>query len=271
MFNKVKMTVIATSMVVAPLMASESFGGIGASVYQSHNGAKIIDVIPGTPAAESKLQAGDLILSVDGEKLKGKNIEESTEILRGLNNKPLEIVFVSHGDTLSTVLRRIQITVANLEAKNVESRLGQKSEYDAAELQDYAESIESDKQLVAVLKKGAVVKSDATVNAKSLNGVFVTRTKEFSPKAKTPTVEKTSSVKLRNVSRTGVGFNIETAGRAIASITTADGTVIARASCEHAQAGYNSLKWNLENVPSGHYTVTVEHNGFVSSRSVLLK
>lgn len=271
MIDKVKKTVFMVSLMVAPLMAAESFGGIGVSIYQAHNGVKIIDVIPGTPAAESKLQAGDLIISVDGEKLKGKSFEESKDLLRGLNNKPLEVTFVSYGDTLSTVLRRTQITVTNLEKNSVESWFGQKSEYDGSELRTYAESTEYDKQLVAVLNKGTVVKSDTSVNAKSLKGIYVNRTEEFAFKVKVPAANNTSSIRLGNVSRTTVGFDLETAGKAIVSITTADGSVIAKLAIENCRVGYNSLNWNMENIPSGRYTIAVEHNGFTSSKNILMK
>lgn len=36
-------------------------------------------------------------------------------------------------------------------------------------------------------------------------------------------------------------------------------------------AGYNSLNWNSGNVSSGRYTVTIEHNGSISGKNVLLK
>lgn len=148
---------------------------------------------------------------------------------------------------------------------------GQKLEYDGSELRTYAESVENDKQLVAVLTKGTVVKSDSSVNAKSLKGIYVNQTEEFASKTKVSAANNTSSIRLRNVSRTTVGFDLETAGKATVSITTADGSVIAKLAIENGRIGYNSLNWNMENIPSGRYTVTVEHNGFVSSKNILMK
>ena len=63
-FNKI---FVLAALAVAPLMASESFGGIGVSIYQSYDGVKIAEIIPGTPAAESNMRAGDVIVAVDGE------------------------------------------------------------------------------------------------------------------------------------------------------------------------------------------------------------
>ena len=61
--NTKKILLLAT-LSVAPLMASESFGGIGVSIYQSRDGVKIAEIIPGTPAAESNLQAMSSSLSM---------------------------------------------------------------------------------------------------------------------------------------------------------------------------------------------------------------
>ena len=51
----------------------------------------------------------------------------------------------------------------------------------------------------------------------------------------------------------------------------ADGAVVATLVSENARPGYNSLKWNSENVPSGRYMVTIEHNGSISGKNVVLK
>ena len=145
---------LMATLLVTPLMASDSFGGIGVAFYQVPNGVKVTEVIPGTPASESKLKAGDVIIAVDGESLNGKSIEESKMKLRGLENKPLEITFLSNKDTLSTVLRRTQITVTDLKNEQIESWYGNKSELSAQELETLASSNENDKQLVAVLQNG---------------------------------------------------------------------------------------------------------------------
>jgi membrane-associated protease RseP (regulator of RpoE activity) len=266
-----KTILLLASVAIAPLMASESFGGIGVSIYQSYDGVKIAEIIPGTPAAESNMRAGDVIVAVDGESLKGKTIEESKAKLRGQKNKPLEVIYVSKGDTLSTILRRTQITVKDLESERVESWYGDKSEYSAQELETFASATENSKQLVAVMQNGSVVKSDASVSAKSLNGIYVDQVDEFAPKVKSQSASKPSSAKLKMLTRTTVAFELKSAGRTVVSIMDPDGAVIAKLVNENARAGYNSLNWNSGNVPSGRYTVTIEHNGSISGKNVLLK
>ena len=262
---------LGLALSASPLLASESFGGIGVSIYQVREGVKVAEVIPGTPAAETKLQKNDVIIAVDGKSLKGKSIEDSKAKLRGQKNKPLEITFVSNGDTLSATLRRTQITVRDLESERVESWYGDKSEFNAQELETFASATEFNKQLVAVLQNGTLLKTDAQVAAKSLNGIYVEKIDEFSPKVKPSNVNKSSSATLKGFSRTSVGFELKSAGRAVITIMDADGAVVAKLVSENAQSGYNSLKWNSENVPSGRYMVTIEHNGSVSGKNVVLK
>ena len=254
-----------------PLLASESFGGIGVSIYQVRDGVKVAEVIPGTPAAESNLRSGDVIVAVDGAPLKGKSIEESKAKLRGQKNKPLEITFVSGVDTLSVTLRRTQITVKDLESERVESWYGDKSEFNAQELETFASATESNKQLVAVLQNGTLLKTDAQVAAKSLNGIYIEKDDEFAPKVKPSNANKSPSATLKGLSRTSVGFELKSAGRAVISIMDADGAVVATLVSENARPGYNSLKWNSENVPSGRYMVIIEHNGSISGKNVVLK
>jgi C-terminal processing protease CtpA/Prc len=69
MKNLIKASLLS-AFVAAPLMADEEFGGIGVTIYQTREGVRVAEVIPGTPAAETKLQAGDVITAVDSVSLK---------------------------------------------------------------------------------------------------------------------------------------------------------------------------------------------------------
>ena len=159
MKNFVKASLVA-AMLAAPLMADESFGGVGITIYQVREGVKVAEVIPGTPAAETKLQAGDVITAVDGVSLKGNDIETSKSMLRGQVNKPLEITFVSEGETYTATIRRAQITVKDLDSKAVSAWYGEKTEVNVHELETFASAKVDDKQLVAVLNRGNLVKED---------------------------------------------------------------------------------------------------------------
>ena len=268
--NKFVKASLIAAMLAAPIMADEEFGGIGVTIYQIHDGVKVAEVIPGTPAAETKLQAGDVITAVDGVSLKGNDIEASKSMLRGQVNKPLEITYMSEGETYTAVIRRAQITVKDLESAKVESWYN-KAEFNAQELATYASATESNsKQLVAVLQQGSLVASDKNVKATNLNGIYVERANEFGPKM-TKQLNKPSSSALKGFSRKAISFNLSAAGTAIITVLNSDGAEVASLRADNAQPGFNTLRWNGDNLPSGRYLVRIEHNGSVSGKNAVLK
>lgn len=268
--NKFIKASLVAAMLAAPIMADEEFGGIGVTIYQTRDGVKVAEVIPGTPAAETKLQAGDVITAVDGVSLKGNDIEQSKSMLRGQVNKPLEITYTSEGESYTTVIRRAQITVKDLESEKVESWY-KKSEFNAQELETYASATESNsKQLVAVLQQGSLVATDKKVDATNLNGIYVERANEFAPKA-SKQLNKPASSSLKGFNRKSISFNLSSAGNAVVTILNSDGAEVATLRADNAQPGFNTLRWNGENVPSGRYLVRIDHNGSVSGKNAVLK
>jgi len=269
-FIKASLLAAAFGMAVSSAFAEdETFGGIGVTIYQLKDGVKVAEVIPGTPAAETKLQAGDVITAVDGVSLKGQNIDFSKEQLRGQVNKPLEITYVSEGETYTAVIRRAQITVKDIESKSVEAWYGNKTEFDAAEIETFASATQSDKQLVAVLKHGNTISADEKVNAANLNGVFVEKANEFAPRIR-QAAGKVGSASLKGFNRKSVSFNAKSEGVANITIVSAEGEVVASMQ-ERVSNGFNTVRWNGENAASGHYTVTIELNGSVSGKNAMLK
>ncbi len=272
-FVKVSLAAAAFGMLASvPALADESFGGIGVTIYQQKDGVKVAEVIPGTPAAETKLQAGDVIIAVDGVSLKGQDIDFSKDQLRGQVNKPLEITYISEGETYTAVLRRAQMTIKDLESEKVQAWYGnEKNVFSAQELEVVASAEQADKQLVAVLQRGTVVNAQETVSSAHLNGVFVEKANEFGPKLSPTAAAKPSTASLMGLSRSAVSFSLKTAGTAIVTIMSADGEQVATLRAENAPRGVNSVKWNADNVPSGRYMVTIEHNGSVSGKFAVLK
>ena len=62
---------------------SGQFGGIGVSVTPVPRGLRIAHVLRGTPAEEGGLEAGELIISVDGERIAGESSELVTAQIKG--------------------------------------------------------------------------------------------------------------------------------------------------------------------------------------------
>ncbi len=265
----VKASLIA-AMMTAPLMADESFGGVGITIYQVGEGVHVAEVIPGTPAAETNLRAGDVITSVDGVSLKGQNIEFSKSKLRGQVNKPLEITYTSNGETYSAVIRRAQITVKDLDNKAVKNWYGDKERVNAQELETFASATENDKQLVAVLSRGNLIKNDVAVASAEVNGIYVEKAKT-APKFTKTTPVRTGDTSLRLFNRKAIAFTLKSPGRATVSIMTADGEQVATLNLDNAIAGVNTLNWNGAQVPSGRYVISIDHNGAVSGANAVLK
>lgn len=262
---------LAAALAVAPLMADESFGGIGVTIYQVKEGVHVAEVIPGTPAAETKLQAGDVITAVDGVSLAGKSIDASKELLRGTVNKPLEITYMSEGESYTAVMRRAQITVTDLKSEAVQNWYGNKASVNSQELEAFASATQNDKQLVGVLQNGNLVKEDVKTSAAGLNGVYVEKVNEFEPKIQKKNVVRTGTASLRGFTRTAVSFGLKSAGSAVVTIMSAEGEVMATLRMDDAKAGINTINWDGSKLTAGKYMISIDHNGSVSGSMAMLK
>ena len=269
MNNFVKASLIA-AMMTAPLMADESFGGVGITIYQVKDGVHVAEVIPGTPAAETNIQAGDIITAVDGVSLKGQDIEFSKAKLRGQVNKPLEITYISNGETYSAIVRRAQITVKDLDNKAVKNWYGDKERVNVQELETFASATENEKQLVAVLRHGNLIKNDVSVASADVNGIYIEKAKS-TPKILKPTAVRTGDASLRLFNRKAISFSLKSMGRATITILNADGEQVTTLNLDNAMAGVNTLAWDGSKLPSGRYVISIDHNGSVSGMNAVLK
>ena len=239
-------------------MANETFGGIGVSLNSVQEGARVAAIIPGTPAAETKLQEGDIIIAVNGESLKEKGIVYASSLLRGSANTPLEITYVSNGKTFTESVRRVQLTVESV--KNGESvALKKKSSQNS-----------SDKQLLATLDNGTLVKESAEKKTTSYDAVYVDKEKFNAPKAKNVNIAS-KGVAIHEISRKALSYSVKTPGKTTVSIINADGKTVKQFVNEKSTAGANSISLNMEDAPNGAYVVSVEHNGSLTAKNVVLR
>lgn len=73
------------------LMTTGSYGGIGAIIRQSGDYVAIIEPYEASPAVKAGLQAGDLIMSIDGKSIKGKTSSDVSDLLKGQPNSVLKL------------------------------------------------------------------------------------------------------------------------------------------------------------------------------------
>jgi len=93
------------------MQQSGEFAGIGVQVTRVADGLRIVEVYDGSPAKEAKLAAGDVVVAVNGQPLKGKSSDASVALIQGRIGTGVKLT-VSHGGTRRTVtLQRSTISV----------------------------------------------------------------------------------------------------------------------------------------------------------------
>jgi carboxyl-terminal processing protease len=89
------------------------YGGIGSGISSYKGKVFITDPYEGMPAARAGLQAGDVLLEINGETLEGKNSSYASERLKGQPNTTVKIKFQRPGEKktreISIERKRIEI------------------------------------------------------------------------------------------------------------------------------------------------------------------
>ncbi len=99
-----------------------SFEGIGATVEMRDGELVVVRPLPESPALRAGLQAGDTILSVDGESLEGKDILEAISLIRGPKGTTVELLVKREGEPEPFVVRvkREKVDLPTVESRMVE-------------------------------------------------------------------------------------------------------------------------------------------------------
>jgi carboxyl-terminal processing protease len=97
------------------------FSGLGIEIGRKGNYIEIISPIDGSPAAKAGLQAGDVILKLDNESVKGLSIDEAVEIMRGAIGSPivLEIGRAGESKPFDVTVVRDTIQVASVRSRMI--------------------------------------------------------------------------------------------------------------------------------------------------------
>ncbi len=107
-------------------MIDGNFVGLGIELKQDKEGLRIVGVIRGGPAWEAGLQAGDMIVQVNGAALKGMGLDEAANRLQGTEGSTVELgVRRKSGEVKSLRLVRRHVEVQSVtRAKIVDPALG---------------------------------------------------------------------------------------------------------------------------------------------------
>ncbi len=87
--------------------------GVGIDVAATPRGLKVIDVFPGTPAAQAGLKAGDLIVAVGGTSLVGRTAATATNLITGDQGTRVTLTVISSGRRRVLSLKRANVLVTS--------------------------------------------------------------------------------------------------------------------------------------------------------------
>lgn len=99
---------------------SGEFGGLGIEVGLEDGFIKVIAPIDDTPAQKAGVKAGDLIIRLDNQPVKGLSLSEAVKMMRGKPNTKLMLTIIRSGED-----KPIDITITRdiIRVKSVKSRL----------------------------------------------------------------------------------------------------------------------------------------------------
>ena len=98
------------------LMTTGEYGGIGALIQYDGEYTRITDPYEGWPAQKAGLQAGDIILSVNGVDTRKKNTEEVSELLKGQPGTEVSLKVRRYGEDkpIEKKLKREKVKIDNI-------------------------------------------------------------------------------------------------------------------------------------------------------------
>jgi carboxyl-terminal processing protease len=94
------------------------FSGIGLSIVGVKKGLRVVQVFPGSPAAEAGIAPGDTVVSVEGESIAGQSSDEATKKIKGPEGSE---VTVGVRDGKSGKVRELTLTREEVRLPNVSS------------------------------------------------------------------------------------------------------------------------------------------------------
>lgn len=102
------------------------FGGLGIQVGMEDGFVKVISPIDDTPAFEAGIQAGDLIVRLDEQSVKGMSLNDAVKIMRGEPGTDIKLTIVRSGEDkpLVIVVTRDIIKVASIKSRMLEPGYG---------------------------------------------------------------------------------------------------------------------------------------------------
>ncbi|MCF6464773.1 S41 family peptidase [Clostridium sp. Cult2] len=100
------------------------FVGIGVYITEEKGSIKITNPIKGSPAHRAGLKPGDKLISVDGQDIKGKSLDEVTTLIKGKAGTSVRIGISREGRKIYMNIRRAEIKTNPIEYQILEDGIG---------------------------------------------------------------------------------------------------------------------------------------------------
>ncbi|WP_263261705.1 S41 family peptidase [Pseudomonas sp. RIT-PI-S] len=104
---------------------SGEFGGLGIEVGVEDNFVKVVSPIDDTPASRAGIEAGDLIVKINGQPTRGQTMNEAVDKMRGKVGEKITLTLVRDGgNPFDVTLARAIIQVKSVKAQLLEDGYG---------------------------------------------------------------------------------------------------------------------------------------------------
>lgn len=106
--------------------ATGEFGGLGLEVGMENGFVKVIAPIDDTPAQRAGIEAGDLIIKIDNQPVKGMSLNEAVRLMRGPKGSDIALSIVREGipQPFDIVITRDAIAVVSVRSRVLEDGYG---------------------------------------------------------------------------------------------------------------------------------------------------
>ena len=102
-----------------------NFDGVGIEIYTTQDGEVVISsVMPGQPAETAGLQAGDVIIGVDGEDMKGKLLSDVAAKIHGEKGTAVTIRVQRGDEEKEFTMERATVEVESVSSRMMENKIG---------------------------------------------------------------------------------------------------------------------------------------------------
>jgi carboxyl-terminal processing protease len=98
--------------------------GVGIMIEEVAGTVVVRGLVPGGPAVDSGLQAGDRILGVDGTRLTGLSLREAVMLIRGDEGTKVDLFVQRDIDEWHLEVERRQVAVSSVESRNFDDGIG---------------------------------------------------------------------------------------------------------------------------------------------------